>query len=370
MRRLCNFGIFLSLLLSTFAYSKPFKVVFLNIAMKDDVWWINAGKIMQAACNDLDCKFTQYWAERDRNKMIQQLKEALSGSDKPDVAFFQSLKENGPQLLQLCEDAKVHAFIFNAGFVDKLKKQYGGPREKFKYWLGQMLPNDERAGYDVAKTLFKIARSKGAVGPDKKINVIGLEGNVSDFASIERVKGLKKAAGEEKDVVLHQVISAFWDREKAKGSVPDMLKRYPNTNAVWAANDPMALGAIDVIPASTRKLNKDIVVGSVDWIPEALESIKKDELSVSVGGHFMEAAWVIVLMADYYNGVDFAKTEGVDMQSQMGTLTKENVELYSKNLGSGTNWEAIDFKRFSKHYNKSVKKYDFTMDNVLKQFKK
>ncbi len=370
MNRLLNicfisFFLFTTLASQLYGQEEKIHIAFFNPAEKTETWWVIVTNIMETACSDLGLELTVYWADRNHIKMVKQLKRALKQRKKPDVVVFQSFKMNGGPMLKIASDAKVPAFIFNAGLSDKLghQKKYGKPREKLGLWIGQMLPNDEQAGYDVAKTLIKMARERNFFDGGGGIQILALEGTIADTASIERKKGLLRAVQEAGDVTLNQSVSAFWNREKGKDIFLGLIKRYPETHIVWAANDEMALGVIDGMKELKLVPGKDIIAGSVDWIPEALAAVKKGELAVSVGGHFMEAAWVMVLLHDFFNGKDF-KSEATDFRSSMGVLTKKNIDIFLNNFGDN-NWSGVDFSKFSKKIYPGQKSYDFSFKKVL-----
>lgn len=113
------------------------------------------------------------------------------------------------------------------------------------------------------------------------------------------------------------------------------------------------------------KPGRDIVTGGIDWLPEALEEVRNKEIDVSVGGHFIEGGWVAVLIYDYFNGKDFA-SERVSWKTHMRPITSSNVDYYENKLNE-KNWGKINFRKFSKVYNPSIKKYDFKMQNILNQ---
>ena len=106
-----------------------------------------------------------------------------------------------------------------------------------------------------------------------------------------------------------------------------MLDRYPKAKVVWSANDPMALGALEGMKERGIKAGKDMIIGSMDWDPEALEAVQQNKLVVTINGHFMEAAWITVLLYDYFHSQDFSK-EKLSFSSRMGALTKKNIENY------------------------------------------
>jgi ABC-type sugar transport system substrate-binding protein len=71
-----------------------------------------------------------------------------------------------------------------------------------------------------------------------------------------------------------------WDRAKAANITNDILTRHPDLVAIFAANDTMALGAVETAFAAGR--GEDIVMIGVDGNVDAVESIKAGRLDASV----------------------------------------------------------------------------------------
>ena len=227
-------------------------------------------------------------------------------------------------------------------------------------------PSDEQAGYDLGNVLVDEAKKKSLVGSDGKVHVAAITGSLADPPGVLRKAGLERAMKERDDAVLHQIVPGKWQKEFAMETFPTLLKRYPEVTVGWGANDPTSLGIIEASKQLGKTPGKDFLSGGIDWTGEALGIIEKGEMTASIGGHFMEGGWVMVLLYDYANGIDFA-SESVDMASRMGVLTQENLSSYQQHFGTG-DWSKIDFTKFSKKLNPDLKEYDFTLDAILKQF--
>ncbi len=364
MKRILGFTLtvylFLFLWGTAQAQSKTYEIAMFVPHSKGDSFWTPLENFMRAAGNDLGMTLRVYFAEGSRVKMREQIKEATEGPNKVDAVVFQNFKQGGPSFLKIAEAAQVPAFLFNAG-VDHTKA--GKPREKYKHWLGEMLPDDERAGFDLTNILLDTALERDIpLGPYGKLEMIAITGVVSDGAAIEREKGLQRAVSSRSDVELRQVVPANWKQSEAKQRFTKITKRYKHITVAWAANDPMALGVLD----GAKEINMPIITGGVDWTNEALQAVQSGKLVATIGGHFMEGGWVMVLLHDYFQGKDFA-AESVSIKSKMGVLTQKNVKAYFEQFGDG-NWEAIDFKQFSKVHNPELAEYDFSLYSVLNQF--
>ena len=65
---------------------------------------------------------------------------------------------------------------------------------------------------------------------------------------------------------------------------------------MWAANDPMALGAITALREAGYKPGVYVVVGGLNWSGGAVERVLKGEMIVTHGGHFLGGAWAMVVL--------------------------------------------------------------------------
>lgn len=94
-----------------------------------------------------------------------------------------------------------------------------------------------------------------------------------------------------------------------------------------------------------------------------MKAVADGKLVATIGGHFLEGAWAMVLLCDHYHGIDFA-SERIDWRSEMLPLTQETVGNYLKYFGTG-HWRKIDFRRFSKFYNRDLKTYNLSLRALL-----
>jgi ABC-type sugar transport system substrate-binding protein len=340
-------------------------ILYYNSATPDNHWWRTSSEIMQAACDNLGLRLKVVYVDRDHLKMIDDFKAAANSPNRPDAVVFQSLKQNGPEMLKIAEQAKIPAFIFNAGLTAGQTAQYGGPRQHFKYWIGQMLPNDRAAGYDLALALLRQAQSLGLADTDGKVRFVAINGTPSDGASIERAAGLALAARQEPDIILQQTVSAHWQRDKGKAVFLGLAARYPKTMVVWAANDLMALGVLDGMQERRIEPGQHMLVGSIDWVPEALQAVDQKRMVATLGGHFMETAWVSVLLYDYFQNKDFAG-ETTRFKSEMSALSGAASTVYLEKF-KPENFAKIDFRRFSKAWHPERKEYGFSFAAVMEQ---
>jgi ribose transport system substrate-binding protein len=108
----------------------------------------------------------------------------------------------------------------------------------------------------------------------KKGNVVILEGPENLPTSIARVKAYKDILKEYPDVKLLASKSANYARTPAIDTMKSFLRLYPQIDGVLAANDPMAIGAIESLKAAKRK---SLVVG-INASRKVIELIKSGDL--------------------------------------------------------------------------------------------
>jgi ribose transport system substrate-binding protein len=108
----------------------------------------------------------------------------------------------------------------------------------------------------------------------EKGNVVILEGPDNLPTSTARVKGFKDAIKDYPQVKLLASKSANYARTPAIDLMKSFLRLYPQIDGVFAANDPMAIGAIEALKAANRKA---LVVG-INASREVIELVKSGDL--------------------------------------------------------------------------------------------
>jgi ribose transport system substrate-binding protein len=108
----------------------------------------------------------------------------------------------------------------------------------------------------------------------KKGNVVILEGPDNLPTSIARVKAYKDTIKEYPEVKLLASKSANYARTPAVDIMKSFLRLYPQIDGVLAANDPMAIGAIESLKAANKKA---LVVG-INASREVIEFVKSGDL--------------------------------------------------------------------------------------------
>jgi ribose transport system substrate-binding protein len=108
----------------------------------------------------------------------------------------------------------------------------------------------------------------------KKGNVVILDGPPDNLTAQGRAKGFRDIVREFPDVKLLAGKSANYSRPTAKQVTNEFLRANPQIDGILAANDPMAIGAVDALKAAGRK---SLVVG-INASREAMDLIKSGDI--------------------------------------------------------------------------------------------
>jgi len=119
------------------------------------------------------------------------------------------------------------------------------------------------------------------LGADAKGPVLVIEGLSGNITGEKRARGFAdrlKELAPGLDIVAS--LPGDWDRGKAANITNDILTRNPDLVGIFAANDGMALGAVESVFAAGKGGN--VVIIGVDGNSDAVKSIKEGRLTASV----------------------------------------------------------------------------------------
>jgi ABC-type sugar transport system substrate-binding protein len=341
---------------------------FSNVHNPTGGFWLSVSAFMLAAAADLNMDLEILYCDRNHIKMKRLAKEVVSRKNPPDYLVVVNEKLSAGPIVMDADSAGVKVFVMLNRFEGDQYQKMGQPRHKYKNWIGSLIPDNRFAGYQTAKLLIDQALKAGIKSPDGRLHIIGFSGDYITQASLQRVDGLKQAVSEYPNVDLEQVIPCNWSKDAARSKTPKILKRYPETDAIWCANDPIAVGALEGAVAAGRTPGKDIFLGGSNWDPPGLEKVKTGEIVTSVGGHFMTGGWVMVLLYDYHHGRDFAEA-GTQLQYKIfGALHSGNIHQFLNQFGD-RDWRKIDFTNFSKVLQPDTRHYQFNVESILEAHK-
>jgi len=199
---------------------------------------------------------------------------------------------------------------------------------EYPHWVAHIAFDGISAGEFTAEALFKKMGGKG--------KIVALKGMLANSIAIDRYKGLENMLAKYPDIKLVAVDTAEWDRTKAFEKTKSFLVANPDVGGVWAANDSMALGALEALRAGN--LAGKVMVTGVDGIGEMLNAVKAGEAAATVlNDSFWQGGMGLALANAARQGkIDlkktdkahrqyFAKAIGVD-QANVNDIIKQYVD--------------------------------------------
>lgn len=359
------------LLVCTLLLSRPamasdvFSVSFLNPGGRGDAFFDMMVSFMEAAADDLGIEFETIYCDRNHLKMHEEGVKLLSRKNLPDYLVLINEKDAGKDVLRLASDKGVKVALINEGLQSRDRERFGGPGELLPNWILEILPDDRQAGFLLGQYLIAAARAQGLTGDAGEVNIVAISGNYQTGSSTSRVDGLRQAVLNDGKAFLLQVVPGYWDEKHAGKVAKGLLERYPRANVLWSASDLMAKGAVDSLHGMKGRPLKKMTVGGVDWAEFALHMVERGTLSATVGGHFMDGGWALVMLFDLHNGIPLEKSS---YRTRFSLIDEKNIEAYLDYFGRH-DWSRIDFSRFSKKYNPELTEYAFGLDALMTQLR-
>ena len=361
-----------------FAKERP-RVVFINPGITGEVFWSLVSDTMQAAADQLDIDLTVHYAERNRVMMRELGLAAVAAVPKPDALILVNEEQAGLDLLEASNAQGIPTLMLLNDIVGKDRQIAGEPGGRLSHWLGALVPDNFSAGNRMAEALIRFAQEKGRLREDGSIPIIALYGDTVTPASIDRNGGLKSVAATNPLLRLEHELTADWDREKARLLTMRALDRAVRLNrrppvGIWAANDPIALGAVEALRAHGLVPGRDVGVVGLNWSPDALKSIRDTCMLMSDGGHFFGGAWAMVVLRDHFDRAGAAPTRpaasaGPTIRFAMSPVDASNIDSFSRSIGPiiiARDFKRVDFTGFTIGPNGNSADYDFSLPALIR----
>lgn len=337
-------------------------VVFVSPGKAGEPFWMDAAEGLQHAAASLGVELEILYAERDHLAQLSLVRDVVERpvTQRPDYLLIAADKQALTGQLELAERAGQRVFVAYNGVQRKERALLGYPRQRLPHWLGSLVPDAEEAGYLSARALILRAQRKWPGEQNDVLEMVAISGDRTTDSSRRRTAGMLRAASEFARVHLRQTVYGDWQQEHARYQTPILLNRYPDIRLIWTGSDLMAFGASDGLRSSGRVPGEDVLLSTINMTERATRALLNGELQTVVGGHHLAAAWSLVLLYDYDQGIDFAETEGLEMEKSMFTLFNQPMaKTYLRYLAAGR--PQVDYCFFSKACNPSRTAYDFTI---------
>lgn len=333
------------------------RVGFVNPGRVSDRFWQMSDLAMRAAAKQFQIDLLTGFAERDRQRILSQGQEILA--QKPDYMIIVNEHRTAAPLMQAAEAAGVPVLLAFSGLAADDIALLGRPRERSPLFLGSLLADNAGAGAAMAQALLADCRRRSG-GSAEPVPLLALGGITATPAAQERLDGLLGALAADGHAQLLDQVTVNWSREEARDRTLSLLRRQPQTQGIWCANDDMALGAMDASIAMGRVPGQDLSIIGLNWQEDALREVAAGRLVLSMGGHFLLGAWALAWLRDHAEGLDFASAGGVEQYLSLAPLTRKQVGPYLARFGED-GWTRIDFNRLRQRRGR----YDLRVGSVL-----
>ncbi|GAA4038736.1 sugar ABC transporter substrate-binding protein [Nonomuraea soli] len=140
-------------------------------------------------------------------------------------------------------------------------------------WIAHITYDGKESGKQIAHALITAIGGNGGI--------VALQGILDTAAAKDRFAGLQAALAEHPEVTLLDQQTADFDRAKALTLTKTLLTKHGDAiKGIWAANDDMALGALQALEAA-GKSGKVAVVG-IDAVPDAIKAVSGGTMTATV----------------------------------------------------------------------------------------
>ncbi len=338
-------------------------VLFINPGFAERGFWKSVSDTMLAAANNLGFRLTVVSADRKWPLMVSRGLEAIETTN-PDYVIIVNENQQAPRLMEAAEAQGIPMLLLLNSLTEEQEKTLGTPRTAFKYWIGSITPDNANAGYEMAKSLEAAAQKSGnKTGP---VTLMTLAGDFKTPASIDRLAGLDQALKESKRLKEIRRLTVNWSEQEAYQRTA-IMARQTAVDTVWAANDPIAVGAVRALREQNLEPGRDFFVAGLNWSTEAVDMVRRGEMTLTHGGHFLAGAYAMVMLYDYDLGRDFAEIDK-HIRFPMSAIDKDNADLYTRYFGD-EDWSKINFKKLARSSHAIPDGYSFTLASLLAAIK-
>lgn len=176
--------------------------------------------------------------------------------------------------------------------------------------------------YDAGKLQGEFMKEK----LPKDAKIVYLQGTPGLTHSKERLAGFTDTALKARpDVTVLASLSADYDRAQGMKVTEDWIQSFPHFDAIIAANDQMALGALEALKTADRL--QGVLISGVDGTVDALKAIKAGEMAQSI---FQNAKGQAEAAFEVIEGLKAGQPAPKEKIVAFESITQDNVDNYLK----------------------------------------
>ncbi len=324
---------------------------FYEIARDPSVFFKDLRDFTRVAVESLGMNFINHSIVPDTAAINESLIEFLI-ENRPDAVIFVPSYPGTTMLLDAVEALRIPAINING----PLSQFAGKPRIKYRYWIGQVIPDEADAGRRLADRLIQEALTKSSLPV-----IYSFPGTSLRIYSTSRTSGFNRAIRTYPDLKHVNLSYNFSRFDRSRIILSDEFKPSPGQiSVVWCDSDMAALGVVSAARQMGLVPGENVITGGVDAISEAVSAVSEGSLTATAGGHFTDGAAAAVLIYDFLHGKDFLAYD-TEFKTRMVIIDRKNLNKYRAILNR-KNWPKINFKSLSMQANEARKSYSFSIE--------
>lgn len=203
----------------------------------------------------------------DSTKQQDQIAQRLAGDTE---CLVMNILPNGdsdtPPIVEGAEEAGVY-------LVTQWNKPADMNPADYDYWVSHITYNGVESGKQIGDALAEAIGGEGGI--------IALQGVLDTAAAKDRFAGLEESLAENTGMTLLDDQTANFSRAEALEVTKTLLTKHgDDIKGIWAANDDMALGALEALQQAGRE--GEVAVVGIDAVPDALTAIEDGSMTATV----------------------------------------------------------------------------------------
>jgi ABC-type sugar transport system substrate-binding protein len=209
---------------------------------------------------------------------------------------------------------------------------------KGKFLVAQVTQSNEQWGYDMMMTLL----GQGAK------NIVAIMDGPGVTTVEEAWKGALQAIAAHPGVKVLEVSRQSKSRENAMATMERYLARFApgEVDGCWCIGSTVGLGALQAIKQAGRQ--NEIKVSTADDDDSVIAAIKDGSLSSTLGGHWMNGGFGLIVLYDYLNGHPPLLPQP---QFNLIPINNTNADAYAKRFLNSEPFSADEIRAMSMTYN-------------------
>ena len=202
-------------------------------------------------------------------KQVQDLQLTLQQTGQNAILFMDPNDESTARVL--ANVAKEHGVYFSTVWN---KPRDFWPWDFDPYWVTHTTTDYVNSGTVTAEQIFKKMNGTG--------NILVVQGRLDNSSNRGRVAGMQNVLAHYPDIAILDSAPANWSRAESAMLVTKWFTKYSDqeVQGIWAANDEMALGAVDIL--REMGLDKKMPICGVDGTSEAVRAVISKDLVCTV----------------------------------------------------------------------------------------